>query len=298
MTGSHLGSMCGVIPRRVGVLIVAAGTMLIGFAVVAFLVFKAFRATLSYHPHLGCDGEGSQDCQPKIYDVFTCAHSSRWTADVATWYVAVVMTMSGSVGIRGVMGREKAALQWFASAYLIQGILIIVMSASDFIYVELCGHLPDSALHILYGMVPEKMNHLYKLGHDPANAPPADLQRVLGSFAMALIPLARTFAGAFSFYMAYQAYVLSNLAAGGPVGLGPMYGIDIGSDLHREWKHCVDDLMDSQQAMVRENGIKDCLPISNLKKAGVAPPAAQSAIDYVNHGSLYVNDYRGYGTLA
>ena len=41
----------------------------------------------------------------------------------------------------------------FASAYLIQGILIIVMSASDFIYVELCGHLPDSALHILYGMV-------------------------------------------------------------------------------------------------------------------------------------------------
>lgn len=289
--------MCGVIPRRVGVLFVAAGTVLTGVAVIVFLTFKALMATLKYHPHMGCDGEGAEDCTPKIYDVFTCAHSSHWTAAVATWYVAVVMTVSGYLGIRGVMERSKAELTLFAMSYLVQGILIIIITVLDFFYVGLCGHLPDSALHILYGLVPEKMNQLYKLGHDPAKAPLMDLNSVLGSFAMTMIPVCRLAAFAFSIYIAYQAYQLSGLAAGGPCGLGPMYGIAVGSDLHREWKHCVDDLMESRQGMVRDEGIKQCLPISNLKNAGVRPPAAQGAIDYVGGGS-YVDDYKGYGTLA
>lgn len=298
MSGSSLGSMCGVIPRRVGILFVAGLSVLIGCAVILFMIWKAFQATLGYHPHLGCDGEGGDDCAPKIYDVFTCAHTSRWTAEVVTWYVALVITNAGFMGINGVMERDKARLSGFAMAYLIQGILIIIISAVDFFYVGICGHLPDSALHILYGLVPEKMNLLYKMGHDPARAPPSDLQHVLGSFAMWFIPVSRVFAAAFSFYIAKQAYDLSSVAAGGPCGLGPMYGLDIGSDLHREWKHCVDDMMESRQAMVREGAIKDCLPISNLKNAGVAPPAAQGAIDYVKHGSLYVDDYKGYGTMA
>jgi hypothetical protein len=210
------------------------------------------------------------------------------------------MTVSGYMGIRGVMEREKFEILWFAAAHLILGILIIIISAFDGLYVNFCGHLPDSALHILYGLVPEKMNHLYKLGHDPAQAPPSDLQHVLGSFAMALIPVSRAVGAAFSFYIASQAYTLAYSAAGGPCGLGPMYGIEIGSELHREWKHCVDDLMESRQALVREGAIQDCLPISNLKKAGVAPPAAlrEGAIDYMRHGSLYLDDYKGYGTMA
>jgi hypothetical protein len=290
--------MCGIIPKRVGVLFVAVISVLIGVATCVFMLWKALLATLSYHPHLGCDGEGGDDCAPQIYDVFTCAHTSRWTATVATWYVAVGLTVAGYVGIRGVMEREKSQIMWFATTYLVQGVLIVIMALLDFLYVGVCGHLPDSALHVLYGLVPEKMNLLYKLGHDPAKAPPSDLQHVLGSFAMTLIPITRALGAGFSFYMAYQAYTLSQVAAGGPCGLGPMYGIDIGSDLHREWKHCVDDLVESRQAMVREDAVKDCMPISNLNKAGVAPPAAQSAIDYVKHGSLYLTDYKGYGTMA
>jgi hypothetical protein len=290
--------MCGVIPRRVGVLIVAAGTVLIGLLVILFLVWKALQAALKYHPHIGCDGNGSEDCQPQIYDVFTCAHSSGWTAEIATWYFAVGMTTSGYIGIRGVMEREKSPIIWFAVSYLIAGIVVIIIAALDFIYVALCGHLPDSSLHILYALVPERMNNLYRMGHDPAKAPLADLQAVLGSFAMALIPICRTVAAVFSFYIASQAYALSHVAAGGPCGLGPMYGLDIGSDLHREWKHCVDDLVESRQAYVQEGAIKDCLPISNLRNAGIAPPAATGGIDYVRQGSLYVDDYRGYGTMA
>lgn len=295
--GSQLGSMCGIIPRRIGILFVASGTVLLGVGVIVFILWKALQATLKYHPHMGCDGEGGDHCGPETYDVFTCAHSAGWTAKVATWYVAIVMTAAGYIGIRGVMQREKLALTLFAGAYLVQGILVIITTVLDFFYVGLCDHLPDSALHILYGLVPEKMNYLYKLGHDPARAPPADLNAVLGSFAMSLIPIARVAAATFSFYIALQAYELSHLAAGGPCGLGPMYGIAVGSDLHREWKHCVDDLMESRQGMVRDEGIKQCLPISNLKNAGVRPPAAQGAIDYVGGGS-YVDDYKGYGTLA
>lgn len=298
MTGSQLGSMCGVIPRRVGVLVVAVMTVVIGAAVSLFIIWKALQATLRYHPTIGCDGAGGEDCAPQIYDVFTCKHTSRWTAEVLTWYVAVGMTTSGYIGVRGVMEREKSTLVWFAVAYLVQGILIIIIGIVDAFYVEICGHLPDSSLHLLYGLVPERMNVLYKLGHDPANAPPADLQHVLGSFAMALIPISRVLGALWSFYIAQQAYTLAHIAAGGPCGLGPMYGIDVGSDLHREWKHCVDDLMESRQALVREGAIKDCLPISNLNKAGVAPPVAQHGIDYVRQGSLYVDDYRGYGTMA
>lgn len=294
----QLGSMCGLIPRRVGVLFVAVMSVVIGIAVDIFMLWKALQAALRYHPHLGCDGDGGSECAPQIYDVFTCAHSSRWTAEVTTWYVAVGITASGFIGIRGIMGRSKAEIQWFAMAYLINGILIVIVSVVDSFYVGLCGHLPDSALHFLYGLVPEKMNLLYKMGHDPAKAPPADLQVVLGSFAMTSIPVCRVLSALFAFYIAQQAYALSEVAAGGPVGLGPMYGIDMGSDLHREWKHCVDDLIDNQQAMVREGGIKEYMPISNLKSAGVAPPVAVPGIDYVRQGSLYATDYKGYGTLA
>jgi hypothetical protein len=215
-----------------------------------------------------------------------------------TWYVAVGMTTAGYKGVNGIMERQKAGIHLFATYYLVQGILIIIISGVDFGYVNFCDHLPDSALHILYALVPEKMNLLYKLGHDPSKAPPSDLNGVLGTFAMTLIPVTRVLAIVFSFYIAQQASALAEVAAGGPCGLGPMYGLDIGSDLHREWKHCVDDMMEGRQAMVKGGPVSDCLPISNLKRAGVLPPAGQSAIDYVKHGSLYENDYKGYGTLA
>jgi len=47
------------------------------------------------------------------------------------------------------------------------------------------------------------------------------------------------------FYIGKNAYELAKVCEGGPVGMGPQYGLVIDTDLAREWQHIVHDLIEA-----------------------------------------------------
>jgi len=263
MAYNHLGSICGIIPRRVGVIASAILCMLIGFGVMAHTVFKTIQVMLAYKPALvGCEANPEGPGCSMVYDWLTCEHTAGYTHTAQHWTTMVIFPIMGYIGLRGVMGRDQLDIELFSWFYLFVGVLNVVTLAVDGYYTHVCGHLPDWPLSILYGLYPEKMNQLYRLGHNPALASPRDIEHVVGMDALTMVVLLTIFVIAYNLYMASQVATLAKVASGGPCGLGPMYGLEVSGDLSREFNHCVNDLMDSMKKGV-EDGSHITLPITN-----------------------------------
>jgi hypothetical protein len=232
-----------------------------------------------------------------VYNWLTCEHTAEYTRQAQVGVTMFLFPIFGYIGLRGVMGRDQLEIEMFSWFYLFVGVLNILVLAADGYYTHVCGHLPDWPLSVLYGLYPEKMNQLYRLGHDPAQASPRDLQRVVGLDSLTMVFLFSLIVIAYNLYMAVQVSGLAKAAAGGPCGLGPMYGLEVGGDLAREFNHCVNDLMDSMK--VGEDGGLT-LPISNLHRASNLVPIKET-LHSVDCEATQVNGYagpQGYGTMV
>lgn len=228
-----LGSMCGIIPKRIGVVLVAFFFFCLGISHLMVMLVDIVYAAVGSHAvglHRACQGS---ECHAEWRDeLFTCNGFRGATFHVRYLTIGVLGPFFGAMGIRAVLDRNYNEMRAFVAFLGVTWLLVFGCFFTDVIYINLCHSYPTSVLRDVVGWIPrEKMAQLHALGYPKLDGLSlSTIEMALEFDLMVPYSIAVVFGLLLSTYLIYCAYDLNTKMEGGPVGLGPLYLIATPAD--------------------------------------------------------------------
>lgn len=228
-----LGSMCWVIPKRIGVFLIALFFALVGvwhLGVMGIDIIYAFFGQSNALKAQAC--QGSQCHEEWRDEVFTCHGFKNTTFHIRYLTMGVLGPVFGIFGMRGVLDRHYLEMRSFCLFMVFVWGLYLGCFLTDLLYIGACGIYPTTILRDINPILNEKrMAMVRALGYVSLDG--LSLEKVemcLGFDVMPVYAILLFFGLCFFAYCIYNAFDLNSKMEGGPVGLGPLYLIATPAD--------------------------------------------------------------------
>lgn len=228
-----LGSMCWVIPKRIGVGMVAFLFFLLGLSHLFIMIMDIVYALVGSHSVNRAHAcQGSQCHQEWREETFTCEGFRSTTFHVRYLTVGVLGPFFGAMGIKALLDRSYKEMRGFAVFLSLTWVLYLVCFITDLLFINFCNSYPTSILRDVVPWLPSKvMATVHALGYPTLDrltirtvesAVGFDIMVPYSIFLSAMLLLAA--------YLIYNTWDLNEKMEGGPVGLGPLYLIATPAD--------------------------------------------------------------------
>lgn len=256
-----MGTMCFVIPRRMGVFLVALVYLLTASLGLIYVWFQLIRHTVHNRHVPNCQlGE----CSSQVYDLFTCPHTAGLSMNVQMVLTVAGGFVFGTLALRGLHDDNADDLVAFSRFQYLSLTAGLCCLAVDLVFVDLCDKAPALWLTGLALLQPEKFAVLHRMGYEPSATAVEDIGLAMGVDVVRFGVTAYVVVLLAFLFVAYHAGELARLCAYGPAGLGPLYGVEIDQETTREFQHAVHALMENAKGFARGENTES-VPFAQLK---------------------------------
>jgi len=228
-----LGSMCGFVPKRIGVFLIALWFFGLGvwhLGVMSIDIIYAFFGQTNVGRASSCQGTV---CHEEWRDeIFTCQGFRNVSFHIRYLSIGVLAPVAGICGMRGVLTRQYNEMRAFVLLLGFTWLLYIVCYGLDVTYAGFCDRYPTTILRDIGPLLSaETMAMVHALGYQSLDG--LRIEKVTMAVGFDILPVYTALFVLGLVIMAYFIYNANDLnekMEGGPVGLGPLYLITTPAD--------------------------------------------------------------------
>lgn len=228
-----LGSMCWVVPKRIGVGIIAFLFFLFGLAHLIIMIMDIVYALVGSHSVARAHAcQGSACHQEWREETFTCEGFRSATFHLRYLTLGVLGPFFGALGVKALLDRSYIEMRGFATFLSLTWLLYLGCFITDVLFINLCNSYPTSILRDVVPWLPSKaMATVHALGYPTLDRLTLRTVEMALGFDIMIPYSVGVFAGLLlAAYAIANTWDLNEKMEGGPVGLGPLYLIATPAD--------------------------------------------------------------------
>lgn len=190
----------------------------------------------------GSEDWGEKNCQgSQCHDqwrdqLVSCQGTRQSTFQLRYILVGFFGSIFGALGINAVPARNSVQIRAFSGFLMFMTGIFLFCLAADVSYVQLCGKMPTNMAKDVLFFLPREVKHTLKAQGfmHLERLPILRLKQMLKMDFVLVYIGAYMAAMCVMVYVALQTYEIAGIVEGGPLGLGPVYGINYASKEHKE----------------------------------------------------------------